>query len=52
LQDLEKAREVYLEKRKELDSQKNNPQEDMLFIQKEFRTLTQGRHCFIQKWIG
>jgi hypothetical protein len=46
------VREVQNEKKKQLDQQKLNPQEDMLYIQKEFRTLNQGIMWPIQKWKG
>lgn len=48
-------REAQHEKKKQVDTQKNNPQEDMLFIQKEFRTLTQckiGTKIEMERLIG
>ena len=34
-----------MERRRRVEEQKNNPQEDMLFIQKKFRNYTQGMVC-------
>jgi hypothetical protein len=48
----DKAREQQLEKKKNATLFKNNPQEDMLFIQKEFRNFNLGTPCLTQKFRG
>jgi len=47
----DRIRERQIERRKMAEINKNNPQEDMLFIQKEFRTLTQRSKHQIQIWM-